>query len=508
METSAGVRVWISDTANHRIRMVDAQRVINTFAGSGAPDFSGDGGPARVASLHELQQLAVLPPITAGNNARLWIADTQNDRNRFVSEEGTIYTFAGSGVSGFGGDGGPAIHAKLRKPRGIAVLEGPFGVRVWITDTLNARVRLVTEDGIITTIVGTGSYNYSGDGGPAHFAQLHLPIGVAVLAGGNDSAVQLWIGDIGNGKIRHVDENNEISTLHVELDHNVAGDDPFAITSRVDAVGIVAFRALTGSAGVRLWFADQYYGRVRYINENNTMTTVVGKSGGYSGPLGDEGPATNVTLEVPSALGVLPQGSSYETGTKVWIADTGHNRVRFAIQGGNITKLAGKTLPLFSGDGGPAVAATFQAPSAVAVLDRSNGERSSNVAMWIADTNSNLVRFVSKEVVVETIAGTGGAAAFSGDGGLATNAALAYPRGLSALPGIGGDKAASLWIADTNNCRIRFIAPDGIISTVVGTDLCARAVPAIVACCWHAHAATLQRCNAAKLQRCPSLAPP
>ena len=182
--------LYIADTSNHRILRVDIAGTITTFAGTGDRGFSGDGGPAVQALLNDPYGVAV---DTDGN---LYIADTLNQRIRRVDTEGTIATFAGTGDRGFSGDGGPAVQALLDRPRGVAAdTDG----NLYIADTLNQRIRRVDTEGTITTFAGTGNRGFSGDGGPAVAARLNFPTRLAVDGAGN-----LYIADTDNHSIRVV----------------------------------------------------------------------------------------------------------------------------------------------------------------------------------------------------------------------------------------------------------------------------------------------------------------
>ncbi len=136
------------------VRKVSPDGTIATVAGTGTPGFSGDGGPAANAQLNDPQGVAA---DSAGN---LFIADGGNDRVRKVSPDGTITTVAGTGKYGFSGDGGPAIDAQLDYPEGVAV---DHAGNLFIAES--NRIRVVTPNGTINTAAGTGNSGYSGDGG-------------------------------------------------------------------------------------------------------------------------------------------------------------------------------------------------------------------------------------------------------------------------------------------------------------------------------------------------------
>ncbi len=182
--------LYIADTANHRIRKVDAAGIITTVAGDGTTRYGGDGGPAVEAQLWGPRSVAV------DGLGNLYIADSANNRIRRVDAAGTIATVAGTGESGYGGDGGPAVEAQLRAPNSVAV-DGSGNL--YIADWGNHRIRKVDAAGIITTVAGDGTRGYGGDGGPAAQAQLWHPTSVAVDGSGN-----LYIADWGNHRIRRV----------------------------------------------------------------------------------------------------------------------------------------------------------------------------------------------------------------------------------------------------------------------------------------------------------------
>jgi sugar lactone lactonase YvrE len=138
---------------------------------------------------------------SAGN---LYIADCWNHRIRKVSPDGTITTVAGTGTPGFAGDGGPASSALLAYPHGV---KADTAGNLYIADTNNQRIRRVSPNGIITTVAGSGSSGFSGDGGPATGGQLDFPYDVAADTSGN-----LYIADQGNYRIRKVDRNGIMST--------------------------------------------------------------------------------------------------------------------------------------------------------------------------------------------------------------------------------------------------------------------------------------------------------
>ena len=202
--------LYIADSGNNRVRKVTTDGVINTVAGNGTKGYSGDGGFATEAQLRGPNGVAI---DTAGN---LYIADEGSNRIRKVTTDGVINTVAGNGGYGYSGDGGSAKEANLGIPFGIAV---DIAGNLYIADRNNNRVRKVTLDGVINTVAGSGMSGYSGDGGAATAAQLYSPSGVAV-----DTAGNLYIADVNNYRIRKVTAGGVISTVAGNGTSGFSGD--------------------------------------------------------------------------------------------------------------------------------------------------------------------------------------------------------------------------------------------------------------------------------------------
>jgi sugar lactone lactonase YvrE len=194
---SAG-NLYIADSVNNKLRRVDRSGIVTTFAGRGK-GYGGDGGPASQALLADPKTLSM----AAGDN--LYFVDMGNDVVRRIDKSGTITTVAGTGVGGFSGDGGPATAAMLKGPKGVWAT--PKG-EVYIADTGNQRVRRVDASGTITTVTGVGTAGYGGDGGPAVHAKINDPRAVAV-----DSAGNVYVGEELGQRVRKVDTSGTITTV-------------------------------------------------------------------------------------------------------------------------------------------------------------------------------------------------------------------------------------------------------------------------------------------------------
>lgn len=241
--------VYIADHANAVIRVIEASGTIKTFAGTPlTAGYSGDGGLADTAKLNDPRSLYY-----DAVSASLYIADTYNNVIRKVDTAGIISTVAGNGTGGFSGDGGSALAAQLHWPQGIVVAANGD---IYIGDTNNHRIRKVNAAGIISTIAGTGTLGYSGDGGPALSAELRGPCGIKLDAGGN-----LFIADYYNHVIRKVDNNNVISTIAGTGNIGSTGDGGPATAATLYAPNDVAF-----NNNGDLFIADSGNSRIRKVS--------------------------------------------------------------------------------------------------------------------------------------------------------------------------------------------------------------------------------------------------
>jgi sugar lactone lactonase YvrE len=241
--------VYIADLLNQRVRKVSTSGVITTFAGTGAGGFSGDGGLATAAQLQFAYRLAI---DTIGN---VYIADQGNERIRVVNTNGIINTFAGNGTGAYNGDGGQATAAEIKTPGGLAI---DATGNVYISDGGNHRIRMVSTNGIISTVAGNGVGGFSGDGGLATTAELNYPFGIAVDAFGD-----MYINDQGNQRIRSVNAAGVISTYAGTGAAGYNGDGIPATTAEIDD----AWDVNTDAAG-NVYISDEVNYRVRKVPGN------------------------------------------------------------------------------------------------------------------------------------------------------------------------------------------------------------------------------------------------
>ncbi|MGD1071167.1 MAG: IPT/TIG domain-containing protein [Bryobacteraceae bacterium] len=417
--------MYICDTGNFRIRKVTPAGVITTFAGNGTQGFSGDGGPATAASIGNNTRIAV------DGSGFVYISDPDNHRIRRVAPGGTIATFAGNGVAASTGDGGPALQASLLNPAGLII---DTSGNLYFADTAAARVREIAFDGIITTVAGTGVAGTSGNGGLATKARINGPAGVAV-----DQNFNLYIADQTGSDIRMVTTTGTINAVAGITGVGLTGDGGPASASALYNPLDLFFSPGTGA----LLIADSNNFRVRSIL-NGIISTIAGN--GNWRYTGDGGVATSATLPAPYGLAIAAGGN-------VNICDNYANRVRTINPYGIIALTAGTNIPGFSGDGAPATAASLVDCQGMAIDSSGN--------LYVADTGNGRIRRISAAGTISTVAGNG-TSGFSGDGGLAIGASLAEPKGVAI------DGAGNLYIADTNNNRIRKVSTSGTITTIAG----------------------------------------
>jgi uncharacterized protein (TIGR03437 family) len=470
--------IYVADTANNRIRKINAFGTITTVAGTGVGGYSGDGGPATQAQIQQPYGIAIDP---VGN---LYIADLGNNRIRRVSPAGIISTFpdsslqlnaprnvvldaagnvyiaefggnrilrvdsrnmpaviAGTGVAGFDAETASATATRISGPTGMFV--DSTGV-LYFADSGNSRIRKVAS-GTMTTVAGGGG-------------QLYLPTAVI-----GDASGALWIADSGNHHVRKMVQNTITSVpgnghdLAFDANGNVLEVDGGFLqrlmpnNTLITIVGEVAFTfhgdgglatnaALNSPTGVAvdaggsIWIADFFNHRIRRVTPNGFISTVVGNS------------ITDL-IQTPAAIALDAVGTLY-------IADRSSNQIRRLPVNGTMSVIAGNGGDAGdSGDGGPALQAQFHGPSGLTIDGFGN--------VIVVDMTNNRVRKVMPSGNVAAFAGTG-VPGYLGNFSNALDAQFFVPT--SACTGPGG----SVYIADTGNHMLRKVTVDGTISAVAG----------------------------------------
>lgn len=552
----AAGNLYIADPADHRVRKISPAGIITTVAGTGHAGFSGDGGPAAQAQLYQPYGLAV---DASGN---LYIADLGNGRVRRVAADGIIRTVAGGGAADPSAGGSQATAARLLGPRNLALDRTG---NLYIAAFLDHRVYQVTPAGHILLVAGAGSPGVAGNGGPALHAQLNYPAGLAL-----DNAGNLYIADSGNRRVRRLSAGilstlNVPLTLDLPtgLVFDASGNLYIADRSRIvrltasgtasslkvaardlalDALGnlyiasgspqivrMAAGGAVSTIAGAtsqprfwgdgapavlgrldsprgvalgpdgELWIADTGNARIRKVSATGLLSTVAGAGG--AGVVGEGIPATTARLFAPSSVALdaagnlwiadplssrirrvsptglittaagtgqagfngdgsaafsqlnLPSGVAADRAGAIYIADTNNHRIRKLTPDGALFTIAGRGIRGYAGDGGPALEALLDSPCGLALDADGN--------LYIADRMNHAIRKVDRAGLISTVAGVG-LPGWAGDGGPAVRARLSHPLGVAV------DRQGTLYIADTNNHRIRRVTPEGIIDTIAG----------------------------------------
>jgi len=507
----AAGNIFFVDSGNQCIRAVDKNGIITTVAGSGQKGYCGDGGPARKACFDYPTALAVAG---SGSSAVIFIADTSNQRIRqVVLKTGIITTVAGNGRQGYSGDGGPAKQASLYEPQGLAVDNRSHVL--WIADTFNSAIRRVDNTGIITTFVvggfcdldvcfpagmkidpdgnlmlasevwvlkiavpsgaitleaGVETQGFNGDGHPALATEYGLPYDVAFDSQGN-----LFTIDSIDSRIREGALSQNVTTVA----GGYIGDNGPATAA---SLNYPAQSAVDKNGN--LYIADEFNQRIRKVKPDGMISTFAGT--GFTGYTGDGGPATNATFDFPSGLAIDQQGNVFigdwfnnvirkvdRTGTITTFSSGFANLVSLATDdAGNVyamdfcevwkiapdgtrTAIAGSDSQCgYNGDEIPATQALLKFPYGVAVDSDGN--------VYIADRSNQRVRMVDRSGIIHTIAGTG-TCGFSGDGGPANAAMLCLPAAVAV------DGQHKVYIADGGNARIRVIDASDRINTLAGT---------------------------------------
>jgi len=407
-------RLLITDFGNSRIRVVGADGAIETFAGNGRLDYSGDGGPALAAAIGNPRAISV---DGAGN---VVFSDFFSDRIRRIRPDGVITTIAGNGRFRFSGDGGPGPLAHLFAPHGIALARDGT---VFVSDTANYRVRAIAPGGAsIRTVAGDGRPRFGGDNGPAAQASLYRPEGLALDERGN-----LFVCDSINGRVRLITPQGIITT--VAGGGTEAGDGGLA----TQAV-LVLPRGVAVDPSGNIYVSEAGAHRIRRVLTNGVIETVAGT--GAPGFGGDGGNARLALLNAPAGLALDRSGALY-------FADRNNHRVRRIATNGVITTVAGTGQVGSAGDGGPAAAAQLNFPWGVAVDP--GGQ------VYISDMRNNRVRRINADGTMALIAGLRTDPASCCDGALATQA-LFFD-----IAGVAVDSAGSVYVLDTGNARVRQI---------------------------------------------------
>jgi len=368
----AGGDVLIADTANQRILEAAAGGPVSILAGNSQEGFSGDGGPATAASLHNPFGLAISP---AGP---IYIADRDNWRIRQINTQNAISTIAGNGTLISSQNGVSAPLATFLDPYGVAIDTHSSPASILVADTGNNLLQRVSSSGTVATVAGTGAGEYSGDGGPAIKAGLANPWSVI----SDPTTGNLFETDAGSGRLREINgTNGVISTIQANL-------------------------------GFPMQVIEDPSGN-RYIANFGSGLINMLTSGG--------------TFETLGQQFINPTGLALDAAGNLYIAEWGARRIwRFSPSGAGVVVAGGGTAAGAAADGGPATNALLQNPAGL-VVDRTGN-------LYFTDSQANLVRKVDTKGILTTIAGTADQPGFAGDNGPASMSLLNNPWSLALDP--------------------------------------------------------------------------
>lgn len=411
--------VYVADYGNHKIRRISAGGEVSTLAGTGQ---AGDvDGPAATAQFRNPEGVAV-------SDAGVWVADTFNHKIRFISISGSVRTVAGSGTPGRAD--GDAATASFNAPTGIAVdSQG----RVYIGDSGNHTIRRTDGSGQVSTFAGTGQVGAT-DGDAASASFFH-PEGIAVC---HDNAV--YVADFDNHLIRKITPEGVVST--VAGNGSAGGTDADGPTARFNGPFGVACDA--GGGDTALYVADAFNHAVRKITPTGRVSTLVG-----SGSAGASDGFSSSAASFAAPFGIAVSGSS---DASVYVTDTFSRTLRRIGPDGAVTTLAQAGRDGNLDAGSAADSADSWSPRGVAVAR--------DGTVFVADAMWHVIRKVSADGVVSTLAGSRNPGA---DDGTGTAASFSFPHGLAI------DRQGTLYLSDPGNHLIRKITPAGVVTTLAGT---------------------------------------
>ncbi len=439
---------YIADTANNKIRFVNASTgIISTIAGNGTQSFGGDGGPATAA------QLDLPNAVFVDASLNVYVSDTGNQRVREFTSGGNISTIAGGSL----GDG-PALSAQFADPYSVANYQGT----IYFSDEANNRIRALTNNGgvyTVTTIAGTGSAGFSGDGGPAIAATMNSPSYVAADGLGN-----IYFTDTNNFVIRQINLNTGI----INTVAGTPGQGCAVSTTSCGDGGPAIAATFTGPLGIgtdtagNLYIADYYGYKVRAVNMGSSTTKLAGISvgAGNIATIAGTGAAGDCSFNNTCGRSAIKTGINHpgcvaiDSTGNVYFSDQWNNAVRVITTSNilNAYALDGKPGPM--GDGGPASKAAMWNPLLV-TLDPAGD-------LFISGGNDDLVQRVDVLTTgiggpneVGTVAGNAAnptSGGFAGDGGPAVGTGVRLSN-----TGTSVDGSGNMYIADGGNNRIRYV---------------------------------------------------
>jgi sugar lactone lactonase YvrE len=423
-------------TAGSRVYKVDTGGTLTVVAGTGVLGDTGDGVPGGAANA-ELSTNGIA--VDSASPPNVYFSDYNDCVIRKIDATNTITTIAGvPGHCTFNQDG-PATNSYLNQPHDLAL---DTSGDLYIADSGNNRIRkLALATDTISTVAGTGTAGYSGDGNLATLAKLNNPYGVAI-----DGAGDIFIADTNNYRIREVAFSTGIITTF-------AGNGSEGNTSA--EMGYVYNGLAVNTAGTTVTFGDITYNEIRQFTVGGDITTIAGN--GKAGFSGDAGLATLAEMKTPRGIVIASSGAIY-------FSDAGNNRVRQFTIGGDIGTVAGNGDPTFPTlvSGVPPQGVVLNDP--IDVLEDPSGN------VFISEQANCTVRELVKATgLVNIFAGTVASNATTGTCGFSLGSGPATSAELGTLSGLARDTSGNIYIADTKNCLVwQVSASTSDISIFVG----------------------------------------
>jgi Divergent InlB B-repeat domain/Glucodextranase, domain B/NHL repeat len=416
---AASGNLYLADTGNHTVRKITPDGQVTTFAGFNGVSGSADGTGAS-ATFNSPFGVAV------DDSGIVYVSDSAAHVIRKITSSGVVTTFAGlAGVSGTNNGTGSA--ARFNAPQGLGL---DSSHNLYVADTDNHTIRKIAPDGVVTTFAGSAGHPGSADKtGTA--ASFNFPIGLAVDNGGN-----VYVTDAGNDTIRKITPAGVVSTL-AGLALKPGSDDGTNQTARFQTP-----YNLTVDSNTNLYVTDTYNQTIRRVTSDGVVTTLAG-SVGQTGTVDDTG---------TSARFNFPMGIAVDDQTNLYVADFSDSTVRKVTAGLVVTTFAGMPGGAGSTDATGA-AARFSFPSDIAFDTSSNA--------YITDVGSHIIRKMTPDLVVTTLAGTAGVSGTND--GLGAAARFFNPSGVAL------DSHGNIFVTDTANSTIRELTPQGLVTTFAGT---------------------------------------
>jgi len=410
--------VFVADSGSDTIRMITSNGVVSTVAGSANLAGSANG-TNDTARFNNPEGLAV------DGQGDLYVADSGNNIIRKVTRDKVVTIMAGSAGQPGSADGTNNT-AQFNNPIGLAVDRAG---NVYVADSGNDTIRIVTAGGVVTTLAGSAGQSGSADGTNSA-ARFNHPSGVAV-----DSAGNVYVADVGNKTIRQITSNGVVTTLAGSTGQSGSTDGTNITARFAYPFGV------TVDTSNQLYVTDTSNFTLRKVATNGAVTTLAGRAGQ---PGSMDGTGSAARFFVPSGLAVDSAGN-------VYLADTGNSTIRKVTSGAVVTTLAGSPGLTGSADDITGTARYFL-PNGVAVDGAGT--------VYVADTGNSTIRRVTSDGGVSTLAGSPGLTGITD--GTNSTALFNYPSGVAV------DNAGNLYVADTYNCTIRKVTGTGVVTTLAG----------------------------------------